>query len=163
MEIACAPDYLIYENCNVYSKERTVPQSNDRVRLWKSQKISQWKDRTGYLQVTLHVDKQKKNFSIHRLIAMAFIPNPENLPCVNHIDCDRLNNKIDNLEWCTNMYNNQSINTSKTFGNIQETPFNKFRAKYVSYGILYGKSFDTIGEAKYWLIQEKIKIKLHIS
>ena len=162
MEIACAPDYLIYENCNVYSKERTVPHSNGHNQVCKSQKMSQSKNKNGYLQVTLQVDKKPKHFRVHRLIAMAFIPNPENLPCVNHIDCNKLNNKIDNLEWCDIMYNNQSINTSKTFGNIQETPFNKFRAKYKSYGILYGKSFDTIGEAKYWLIHEKIKIKLNI-
>ena len=163
MEIACATDYLIYENCNVYSKERTIMRSDGRKPVWKSRKISLWKNKAGYLCVTLHIDKKPKNFLVHRLIAMAYIPNPENLPFVNHIDCDRLNNKIDNLEWCTNMYNTQSINTSKTFGNIQETPFNKFRAKYVSYGILYGKSFDTIGEAKYWLIERKIKIKLNIN
>tara|TARA_R110001606_G_scaffold234382_1_gene382092 strand:+ start:186 stop:677 length:492 start_codon:yes stop_codon:yes gene_type:complete len=163
MDINECSDYLIYENGNVYSKERTIMKSNGRKQTFKLRMISQWKSRTGYLQVTLTVDKQKqKNFSIHRLIAIHFIPNPENLPCVNHIDCDRLNNKIDNLEWCDIMYNNQSINTSKTFGNIQETIFNKFRAKYGSYGVIYGKSFDTIGEAKYWLIQQKIILKLNI-
>ena len=163
MEINECPDYLIYENGDIISKERTIMKSNGRKQTYKSQKISQWKSRTGYLQVTLTVDKKQKHFSIHRLIAIHFIPNQENYPCVNHKDCDRLNNKIDNLEWCDIMYNNQSINTSKTFGNIQETIFNKFRAKYGSYGVIYGKSFETIGEAKYWLIQEKIKIKLDIS
>jgi hypothetical protein len=161
MEIACAPDYLIYENCNVYSKERTIMKSNGRIQVCKSRKMIPKND-NGYLRVGLTVDKKQQFFMVHRLIAMAFIPNPENLPFINHKDCDRLNNKIDNLEWCTNMYNSQSINTSKNFGGVYKTPFNKFRARYNSNGIKYGKQFDTIGEAKYWLISEKIKIKLNI-
>ena len=162
MEINECPDYLIYENCNVYSKDRTVIYSTGRKQIYKSQKISQWKNSTGYLQVTLYVDKKQKNFSIHRLIAMAFIPNPENLPCVNHKDCDRLNNKIDNLEWCTQLYNTQSINKTTNFGYIYKSR-DKFRANYITNGIRCGKSFETIGEAKFWLIEQQIKIKLNKS
>ena len=159
MEITYATDYLIYENCNVYSKDRTIICSNGRKQTFKSRKMIPSKNSAGYLQVGLQVDKKRKNFSIHRLIAMAFIPNPKNLPCVNHKDCDRLNNKIDNLEWCDIMYNTQSINTSRTFGCVCKSGI-KFRAEYTSNGIKYGKQFDTIGEGKYWLIHEKIKIKL---
>ena len=46
-----------------------------------------------------------KSFAIHRLVALAFIPNPLSLPQVNHKDEDRLNNEADNLEWCDNKYN----------------------------------------------------------
>lgn len=56
----------------------------------------------GYKYVTL--DKNKK-FLIHRLLAIAFIPNLENKPNINHIDGNRLNNSLDNLEWCTQQEN----------------------------------------------------------
>tara|TARA_R110001606_G_scaffold352062_1_gene502441 strand:+ start:4 stop:489 length:486 start_codon:yes stop_codon:yes gene_type:complete len=161
MDINECSDYLIYENGEVYSKERTVMRSNGRKQTYKSQKKSHWKNENGYLYVKLYVDKKQKNFSIHRLIAIHYIPNPKNYPFVNHKDCDRLNNKIDNLEWCTHLYNSQSINTSKTFGGVCKNG-NKFRARYNSNGIRYEKTFETIEEAEYWLIQEKIKIKLNI-
>jgi|TARA_R110000751_G_scaffold26291_1_gene70555 hypothetical protein len=162
MEIIGCPDYLIYENCEVYSKERTIVSSNGKKRIYKSQKINPSKNIHGYLFVGLTVDKKQKFFKIHRLIAIAFIPNPENYPFVNHKDCDRLNNKIDNLEWCTNMYNTQSINKTTNFGYVYKS-HNKFRAEYITNGIRCGKQFYTIEDGKYWLIQEKIKIKLNKS
>ena len=54
----------------------------------------------GYLYITLTDENgQRKNFYIHRLVAEAFLPNPDNLPQVNHLDYDRKNNKVTNLEW----------------------------------------------------------------
>lgn len=60
---------------------------------------------TGYPQVNLWIGGRSKPFYIHRLIAEAFIPNPNNYPCVNHIDEDRSNSVLGNLEWCTYEYN----------------------------------------------------------
>lgn len=62
-------------------------------------------DKCGYLHVNLYKDKLK-TVKVHRLVAEAFIPNPDNLPCVNHKDEDKTNNQVDNLEWCTHAYNN---------------------------------------------------------
>ena len=59
----------------------------------------------GYCQVGLHKDGVQKNVFVHRLVAQAFIPNPKNYPEVNHKDENKLNNRIDNLEWCTSKYN----------------------------------------------------------
>lgn len=55
----------------------------------------------NYLKVTLWKNKKGKKFYIHRLTANAFLPNLENKPFINHLDCNPLNNSIDNLEWCT--------------------------------------------------------------
>ena len=59
----------------------------------------------GYRRVGLTVSGKSKPFLLHRLIATAFIPNPNNYPCVNHKDEIKSNNSIDNLEWCTYKYN----------------------------------------------------------
>lgn len=59
----------------------------------------------GYETVGLVKDKKRKNFLVHRLVAIAFIPNPNNYKEINHIDEDKLNNNVTNLEWCTRAYN----------------------------------------------------------
>ncbi len=63
------------------------------------------KDRGGYLTVWLCKDSEQKNFKVHRLVAQAFIPNPENKRTVNHIDGYKHNNVVENLEWATHSEN----------------------------------------------------------
>ena len=70
------------------------------------EKVLKTKKRGLYVAVDLHKEGGVKTFSIHRLVADAFISNPNNLPVVNHIDEDKDNNKAENLEWCTVLYNN---------------------------------------------------------
>lgn len=60
----------------------------------------------GYKNVSLYKDKNHIYY-IHRLVAITFIDNPENKPCVNHLDHDKSNNRVDNLEWCTYSENTQ--------------------------------------------------------
>lgn len=60
---------------------------------------------SGYEQIKINYQGLHIHKSIHRLVAEAFIPNPLNRPCVNHIDGNKLNNTVDNLEWCTNSEN----------------------------------------------------------
>lgn len=62
---------------------------------------------SGYYVVNLWKDGKFKTHYMHRLVAEAFIPNPENLPIINHKDKDRGNNSISNLEWCDSQYNNE--------------------------------------------------------
>lgn len=59
-----------------------------------------------YMRIDLCAGNNKVSYIVHRLVAEAFIPNPNNLPCINHIDEDKTNNRVDNLEWCTYKYNN---------------------------------------------------------
>lgn len=61
--------------------------------------------RNGYYRVILSKNNVTKWFSVHRLVALAFIPNPDNLPMVNHKDEVKTNNFVQNLEWCDASYN----------------------------------------------------------
>lgn len=80
-----------------------------RIRNIKRGKVlSQYQDKkTGYMYVALHVKHKKGNkvFSVHRLVALTFIPNPDNLPIVNHLDADKTHNYFENLEWATQSEN----------------------------------------------------------
>lgn len=78
-------------------------------RIWsaKSQRyLKSYRNNSGYLQVTMTAcnGKQKKEL-VHRLVALMFIPNPNNYPCVNHKDENKTNNIETNLEWCSRSYN----------------------------------------------------------
>lgn len=59
----------------------------------------------GHLKVGLYINKKRKWFLVHRLVSIAFLPNHWNLPIVNHIDGDKKNNNVINLEWCTYKHN----------------------------------------------------------
>jgi hypothetical protein len=160
MEISVAPDYTINENGEIWSKERVIIKNNDKIQNRKSQLIQPSENKGGYLKVCVRVNKKTKHFLVHRLIATAFIPNPNNLPVVNHKNGDKLNNSISNLEWCTTMYNNQSINKTKNFGCINKTLFGTYQARYNSNGIFHSKNFKTEAESEIWLVLEEVIVKL---
>ena len=62
-------------------------------------------DKKGYRRLRVTINRQKLSFKLHRIVAEAFIPNPDRLPQVNHIDGDKDNNSVSNLEWVTNKQN----------------------------------------------------------
>lgn len=77
-------------------------------KVW-SYKNSRWLsplNNRGYLRVQLCKEGKVTSYSIHRLVAAAYLPNPEGLPQVNHKDEDKTNNSVANLEWCSAEYNN---------------------------------------------------------
>lgn len=80
----------------------------------------------GYMTVALSKNGNVKYFQVHRLVAEAFIPNPDNLPCVNHKDENSLNNNVDNLEWCTYSYNNSYNELARKKGVLKRIPVLQF-------------------------------------
>lgn len=93
--------YEINKNGDIRSKDRTITDKIGRTRTWKGQMLNPDIAPNGYYRVTFSVNRKRKQVYVHRLLAKYFIPNPNNLPQVNHLDGDKLNNKIENLEWVT--------------------------------------------------------------
>jgi hypothetical protein len=83
--------YMVSNRGNVKNKDGVVMSLRRRSR--------------GYPEVILYKNGKEYYRVVHRLVAIAFIPNPENKPQVNHKDLDKLNNDVGNLEWCTNKHN----------------------------------------------------------
>lgn len=136
----------------------------------------------GYYRIGLYNGNKKKWEDVHRIVAKTFIPNPDNKPVVNHKDGNKLNNKIDNLEWCTQQHNIREAfrlglnkytykenfkNNPKTI--LQFDKNNKLIKKYTSIreanritGICYNSIFmNCHGKQKYagdyiWKFEEEI-------
>lgn len=99
-------DYYQVSNFgNVKSLDRIVNKPNGISYLRKGKPCKQSKSNLGYMTVGFTVNNKKVNKYVHRLVAEAFITNMNNYPQVNHIDCDKTNNRLYNLEWCTNSEN----------------------------------------------------------
>lgn len=107
-----AGKYLIFDNGEVW----TTHHKNGLERFLKSIPVKR-----GYLCVNLYHDRKMRQIRIHRLVALAFIPNPENKPHINHKDGNPQNNDYRNLEWCTPKENvNHAIKVLKRWSNSEK-------------------------------------------
>lgn len=97
--------YQVSNLGRVRSLDRYVKQNHGSKQLKRGKIIQPIKDCKGYLRLKLCINNTSKRISIHRLVAQVFIPNLDNKPQVNHIDGDKTNNRVDNLEWVTNQEN----------------------------------------------------------
>lgn len=105
--------------------------------------LSFWDNHNGYKMVTLTRNYEKHSFRVHRLVAKSFIPNPDNLPQVNHINEIKTDNRVDNLEWCTAQYNiNYGDRTGRMIVTKRETAPNRKRC------MVDGTVFDSIHSAE---------------
>lgn len=95
--------YAVNENGNIWSYEKISPIGNKGGVINRGGFVlkTYCTKRTAHQKVWLYKDGIRKQHQVHRLVAQAFIPNPENLPLINHKDCDPTNNNVSNLEWCT--------------------------------------------------------------
>lgn len=93
--------YQVSNLGNVRSLDRTIINSRNQERFIEGKILSPNKKRTGYLEITIGKNGRYRSFLIHRLVAKNFIENIENKPHINHIDGDKTNNTVSNLEWCT--------------------------------------------------------------
>lgn len=101
------PNVEYYEISNlgrVRSLDRVIVQKNGKEYIKKGRILKNSNHGNGYYKVSFRIGDIKSAY-VHRLVAMAFIPNPENKPCINHIDNDPSNNRADNLEWVTKQEN----------------------------------------------------------
>lgn len=94
----------LYEVSN-YGRVKSLPRGKQWPYRQTHNNIRVQRIKNGYWTVNLSKKNVVKTYLVHRLIAEAFIPNPDNLPFINHKDEVRTNNNIDNLEWCTHQYN----------------------------------------------------------
>ena len=86
--------------------------------------LKAYKEKSGYLRVGLYKDGKEKSFRVHRLVAEAFIPNPLNLPEVNHKSEDKHDNRVENLEYCDRKYNiNYGTRNDKVAEKVSKTVF----------------------------------------
>ena len=105
--VMCGDFYEVSSLGKVRSIARVITDSIGRTKVKKGRELKPRVLKSGHLRVALCKDTMQKDFLVHRLVALAFIPNPENMPCINHKDECPSNNKKDNLEWCDRAYNNK--------------------------------------------------------
>lgn len=87
----------------------------------------------GYKRVVLSKNGKTKRYFVHRLVAMTFIPNPDDLPIVNHKDENKTNNNVNNLEWCTHEYNvNYGTRNERTSESHKGKSFSEEHKKKIS-------------------------------
>ena len=139
MEVVDYENYLIYEDGKVYSKR-------------SKRYLKQYDNGHGYLYVKPCKEGKSKLYLIHRLIALHYIPNPDNKICVDHIDRNRKNNKLNNLRWATDSENqqNRGVYKNNKLG-IKNICYSKTQNIYhyqkVIRGIKHHKYFKTLEEA----------------
>lgn len=138
-QIADYPDYEVSNQGNVNSLK------------YGRKRLNIVKAHTGYSMVCLRHNGKQSNCLLHRLIALAFLPNPENKPTVDHIDRDKSNNILENLRWAYRW--EQQANTSSSGVNnklkelnIQQVPWG-FQVRLQRHKVAISKFFKTLEDA----------------
>lgn len=126
-----------------------------RVRNARSKAVRKFKtDDKGYTSVVLSRNNPQHHKRVHRLVALTFLPNPENLPEVNHIDHDKQNCKATNLEWCDRPHNENCKVKHRKKNGTYRNPMTKLSKEQVQ------RAFELRGDGK---LQREIAEELGVS
>lgn len=151
--------YKISDEGVLHSVERYIDHPICGKQFVASRIMKVYEDQDGYYCVNIQRGNKEQHVRIHRLVAQAFIPNPENKPQVNHKDGNKKNNHVDNLEWCTNRENVH--HAIKTGLKRPQTPSSSKRNKRLRC-IETGQVFESINEASRvlgvssWTIESRV-------
>jgi len=133
-----------YENYVVFEDGVVINANTGKI-------VKSQKNDRGYERIDLTKDSKRKGFRVNRLVASAYIENPENKPEVNHINRVRDDNRVENLEWNTHLENcqNKGIYKTNTSGeaNITKTKFDTYLFRKTINNETHCKSFKTLEEA----------------
>ena len=120
------PDYEVSNMGQVKSLERVVIYKDGRKHLYKEKILKPSNDKDGYLLVGLYKNRKMKTFKVHRIVCLAFLENPDNLPQINHKNEIKTDNRVENLEWITpkenTNYGTHNERVSKTKKGIGSKP-----------------------------------------
>ena len=120
------------------------------------------KNKKGYIQVGLSKDDVYRMYLVHRLVALAFIPNPKGCKCVNHKNCIKDDNRVENLEWCTHSYNTRHAFAKGRMAKSPSSgqPCHKVKAIRLSDGEEF--VFDTMFAASQFIGVDRSAIRYHL-
>ena len=141
------PNYLIYPDGSVFSKKR-------------NKFLKQCLNNKGYMMVNLYNNRKVKLCTVHRLVGLAYIPNPENKPCIDHINRIKTDNRLENLQWATLSENqiNTGIRKDNKLGlkNIYKTKYG-YSVEFVRNKNYYTKHYKTLDKA---IIQRDLMLSM---
>lgn len=136
--------YQVSNLGNFRSLPRVIRYKNNGTRNYLAKRLLTETTKDNYQRITLMKEGVKTRYQAHRLVALAFIPNPENKPCINHIDGNKSNNVVTNLEWCTPSENMTHADNTGLRDMSKHHPSNAKKIKCLETGEIFVSYYQAI-------------------